>query len=283
MTECCRLLCISLGILSAASSACSYYVDGDRAQCKIDEDCAALGSSYANYVCHDSMCHAPDDPTWACLDGSSTDAPVSGKVHVAMTMVDLLSQKPLSGVTLTLCAKLDGTCMLPIASFVSDQAGQMDVEMNAGFDGYFQAEGAGIYPTLIFPPNTRRQRAPSRLPMVPASFFGMMFKGIGVSVAENRSVVLTTSLDCLGRPAAGLSIASPQADDGTVSYVLAGGVPSRSAAATDETGVGGFVNIPPGSAVITSTIAATNRLVGTAGVQTRSGYLSMVLVMPSGG
>jgi len=34
--------------------------------------------------------------------------------------------------------------------------------------------------------------------------------------------------------------------------------------------------------VITSTMAATNRLVGTVGVQTRSGYLTMVLVMPNG-
>jgi hypothetical protein len=200
-----------------------------------------------------------------------------------MTMVDLLSQRPLPGLALTLCAKLDATCMLPIASFVSNEAGQMDVEMNAGFDGYFQAVGAGIYPTLIFPPNTRRQRAPSTLPMVPASFFGTMFSGIGVTIANNRSVILTTALDCLGRPTAGLSLASPQADAQTVSYLLAGGVPSRAAAATDETGVGGFVNVPAGSAVITSTIAATNRLAGTAGVQVRAGYLSMVLVMPSGG
>jgi hypothetical protein len=280
MTKCRLILCLCL---SAASSACSLYLDGERAQCKVDSDCAALGSSYASYVCRDSMCQAPVDPTWACIDSPSSEEPASGKVHVAMTMVDLLSQKPLSGVTLTLCAKLDGTCMLPIDNFVSDEAGRMDVEMNAGFDGYFQAEGAGIYPTLIFPPNTRRQRAPSTLPMVPASFFGVMYKGIGVSVAEDRSVVLTTALDCLGRPAAGVAVASPQADDRTVGYVLAGGVPSRTAPATDETGVGGFVNIPAGSAVITSTLTATNRVVGTAGVQTRSGHLSMVLVMPSGG
>jgi hypothetical protein len=277
------LLCFSLGIFSAASSGCSYYVESDRAQCTIDSDCAALGSNYAKYVCLDSVCQAPVDPTWTCLNGSSADATASGTVHVRMTMIDLLSQKPLPGIALTLCAKLDGTCLFPLASFVSNDAGQMDVEMNAGFDGYFQAAGAGIYPTLIFPPNTRRQRAPSTLPMVPASFFGTMFRGIGMTVADDRSVILTTALDCQGRPAAGLSLASPQADAQTVSYLLAGGVPSRAAASTDETGVGGFVNIPSGSAVVTSTIAATNRLAGTAGVQTRAGYLSMVLVMPSGG
>jgi hypothetical protein len=43
------------------------------------------------------------------------------------------------------------------------------------------------------------------------------------------------------------------------------------------------MNIKKGPAIITSTIAAGNRLAGKVGVQTRSGYLSMVLVMPNGG
>ncbi len=277
-----RLLSFTLAVLGLATSACSYYVDGGRVQCNQDSDCAAIGTAYASYVCSNSMCQAPVDPTWACLDRPDTSEPVKGNVSVSMTMVDLLNRKPLAGIVLTLCAKLDANCLFPISKFQSTETGRLDVEMPAGFDGYFQAEGAGIYPTLIFPPSTRRQRAPSILPMVPASFFGMMFRGIGATVAEDRSVILTTVLDCLGRPAAGISIASLQADAQTTTYVLASGLPSRTALTTDESGTGGFVNVPAGSALITSTLAASNRQTGTAGVQTRPGYLSMVLVMPSG-
>jgi hypothetical protein len=277
-----RSLFFILAIFSGvASSACSYYVDSDRVQCKSKPDCDAIG--YVGYLCVDSMCKAPVDETWACLDGASTSEPATGSVRVSITLVDLLSQKPLSGVVLSLCAKLDGTCMFPILpQYQSNSAGQLDVEMPAGFDGYFQADGAGIYPTLIFPPSTRKQRAPSSIPLVPASFYPTMVRGSGTTVADDRSVVLTTALDCVGRPAAGLLLSSPQADSQTISYVLAGGMPSRTTSVTDESGGGGFVNVPAGGVLINSTLAASNRPVGTAGVQTRPGHVSMVLIMPNG-
>jgi hypothetical protein len=270
---------LCLVALSAATSACSVVVDSDREQCKTAGDCLARGAS-AGSVCVDSMCQP--DPTWSCLDETSSDPVESGSVHVAFTVQDLLSQSPLPGVLLTLCAKLDADCMRPIAQYQSNSAGRLDVEMTAGFDGYFQTEGDDIYPTLFFPPNTRKQRASSTLPMVPVSFFGTMFSGIGASVGADRTVIMTTALDCLGRPATGMVLASPQADDHTVSYVLQGGLPSRTAPTTDESGAGGFVNVKTGGAVVTSTMAATSRLVGTVAVQTRPGHLTMVLVLPSG-
>jgi hypothetical protein len=182
-----------------------------------------------------------------------------------------------------LCAKLDANCLFPIAQYQSDQAGQLDVEMPSGFDGYLQTEGDGLYPMLFFPPNTRKQRAPGTLPMVANSFFGTMFSEVGGPISPDRTAIMTTALDCMGKPAPGLMLATPQADERTVGYVIQGGLPSRTALATDGSGAGGFVNIKLGNAVITSTMAASNRPVGTVAVQTRSGYLTMVLVMPNGG
>ncbi|HEY5955735.1 MAG TPA: hypothetical protein VIV60_04245 [Polyangiaceae bacterium] len=277
------LFLVGLG-MCAACSACSVYVDSNRVQCRTDSDCAARGAAFTGSTCQYSLCQPMVDPTWACLDDPAPAESASTTVHVIMTVVDLLSQRPISGLTLTLCAKLDASCSYSIAKFQSSDAGQLDVEMPAGFDGYLQAEGAGIYPTLIFPPNTSRQRASTTLPIVPASFFGNMFRDIGVSrVADDRSVILTTALDCLGRPAPGMILASPQTDENTVPYALQAGLPSRTTSTTDSSGAGGFVNIKAGSAVITSTIADSNRLAGTVAVQTRPGYLSMVLVLPTGG
>jgi hypothetical protein len=255
-------------------------VDSERVQCKTASDCTSRGPAYAGNVCTDSVCRP--DPTWACLNEQNTDDVASGTVHVVFTGADLLSQKPLPGISLTLCAKLDADCQLPIAQYQSNQAGQLDVEMPAGFDGYFQTEGDGIYPTLFFPPNTRKQRASSTLPMVPANFFGGMFSGIGASVSADRTVIMTTALDCLGRPAAGMVLSSDETDESTTMYFLQGGLPSKTAPTTDDSGAGGFVNIKTGGAVITSAIAATNRVVGTVAVQTRPGHLTMVLVLPSG-
>jgi len=275
------LFSLYLATISVAGSACSLTLESDRVQCRTDYDCAARGPTYAGFVCSNSMCGP--DPTWSCLDETSAEAPPSGTVHVALTTEDLLSKKPIPGVRLTLCAKLDANCLLPIAQYQSDQAGQLDVEMPAGFDGYFQTDGDGLYPMLFFPPSTRKQRAPGTLPMVANAFFGMMFSEVGGPVGADRTAIMTTALDCVGKPAAGVMLASPQSDERTVGYVIQGGLPSRTALTTDGSGTGGFVNVKLGNAVITSTMAATNRLVGTVAVQTRSGYLTMVLVMPNGG
>jgi hypothetical protein len=199
-----------------------------------------------------------------------------------MTSVDLLSQKPLSGVAFSLCAKTDSLCSFPLAQAQSNGLGQIDIDLPAGFDGYLQAEGAGIYPTLIFPPSTRIQRTASTLPLVPGSFYSTLITGVGATAVEDRSMVLVTGLDCQGIPAAGLSLTSPQSDSQTVAFTVVGGLPSRVASSTDESGGGGFVNLPAGATIINATLAASNRPVGTAGILTRPGYLSMVVIMPSG-
>lgn len=276
------LLSLCLASSGAALSACTVVVDSDREQCKTDRDCTSRGPAYAGSICSHSMCQP--DPTWACLDRSEVDEVPIGTVQVAMSMTDLLSTNPVTGVRLTLCAKLDANCDFPLNQFQSNEAGQLVVELPVGFDGYFQTEGGGVYPTMFFPPNTRKQRAPSELPMVPANFFRTMVTQIsGQNVAADRSVVMTTALDCRGKPVAGMMLTSPQVDELTTSYVLQDSLPSSIALTTDGTGAGGFVNIKAGTVVVTSTIAATNRVAGTVAVQARPGYLSMALVVPTGG
>jgi hypothetical protein len=270
---------LALSCIGFLGSACSVVVDSDRVQCKTNSDCSSQGEAFASYVCSDSVCQP--DPTWACLD--NPDVTSAETVHVVFTLLDLLSQKPVPGVRLTLCAKMDADCLLPIAQYQSDADGKLDIEMPTGFDGYFQTEAESVYPTLFFPPNTRKQRAKSTLPMVPASFFSTMFSNLGVTVASDRTAIMTTAWDCTAKPAPGMILASPQIDDRAVTYYLHGGLPSHTAVETDGDGAGGFVNIKAGNAVVTSTIAATNRLVGTVAVQTRPGHLTMVLVTPSGG
>lgn len=282
MTQLRWLSLLCLGICGA-TSACSLYVDDDRVQCITDADCSGRG--FAGATCRDSVCQPIIDETWTCLDKPRSNPTPTTTVHVNLNVIDLLSEKPLAGLTVILCSKLDADCTHPIGEpSQSNEAGQIDVAMPAGFDGYLQAQGAGIYPTLIFPPNTDKQRASSTLPIVPASFFGTMFRGLGVNaIGEDRSVILTTALDCLGRPAKGMVLASQQTDAATVPYVLQGGLPSDEATSTDDTGTGGFVNIKAGNAIITSTIESNKRLAGTVGVQTRHGFITMVLVTPNGG
>jgi hypothetical protein len=199
-------------------------------------------------------------------------------------LVDMLSQKPLAGVAVSLCDLLDSNCVFPLPpQYQSNPDGQVEFDLPAGFDGYLQTEGPGIYPTLIFLPRTGNQRMSiPTISLVPASFYPTMIKGVGTEVAEDRSLILVTALDCQGIPTVGVSLTSPQADSQTASFILAGGMPSRVAASTDESGGGGFSNIPAGGVLISATLAASNRLVGTTGVQARPGYVSLVMLAPNG-
>jgi hypothetical protein len=265
---------------SLAGSACSLTVESDRIQCNTDKDCAARGPAYADYVCSKSICEA--DPTWSCLTEKFQETPTD-TVIVELKTVDLLKKTPIPGVRLTLCAKMDATCQSPIGpTYQSNQDGSLKVEMPKGFEGYFQTEGEGLYPMLFFPPSTRKERPPGELPMVAANFVGTMFSGVGGPIAADRTVVMTTALNCLAKPTPGIILSAEPVDDRTVGYFIQGGLPSRTASTTDESGAGGFVNIKPGNATITSTMAATNQKIGTIAVQTRPGYITMVLVMPSG-
>jgi hypothetical protein len=280
MTRFTSLFSLWLVAVGVVGSACSLTVESERVQCKSKEDCAARGPSFSDWVCKKSICEP--NPTWACLT-QPNEPSTSVTVTVEFKTVDLLKLTPIPGVRLTLCAKMDANCQQPIGStYQSDQAGEIKVEMPKGFDGYFQTEGDGLYPMLFFPPNTRQQHAPGTLPMVAASFVGTMFSGVGGPISADRTVIMTTALDCQANPASGLILSADPVDDRTVGYVIQGGLPNRTASATDSSGTGGFVNIKPGNAVITSTMASTNEKIGTVAVQTRTGSITMGLVMPNG-
>ncbi len=276
-----RFFAVCLVVSSAVGSACTVVVDSERVQCVTDRDCAARGPEFEDSICEDSLCQP--NPTWACLDEPGSVELLSDMIHVNLTLSDLLTQKPMSGVRLTLCSKIDAECQVPIGHYESDSEGKLDVEMPTGFDGYLQTEGEGIYPTMFFPSDTNKQRAPSVLPMVPNTFVGAMFGRLGASVADDRSIIMTTALNCLGKPASGIVLESNQSDAETVTFYGEEGLPSGTATATDEQGVGGFVNVKPGATLITTTVAETGRLAGRVAVQTRPGHLTMVMVVPNGG
>jgi len=196
--------CFSLFLIAAslAVSACSLTVESDRVQCKSDKDCAARGHPMSTGSAPKKSASliqpGPASAKRANRIGSET-------VRVTFKTVDLKTQTLLTGVRLTLCAKMDANCQGPIATYQSNPEGNIEVDMPKGFDGYFQTEGDGLYPMLFFPPSTRQQLPSSKLPIVTTNFVGMMFSGVGGPIKADRTRSVSDGFELLGQSGKGFN------------------------------------------------------------------------------
>lgn len=265
--------------ICGASSACSMVVDAERVQCTTDADCTRRKGDFVGSVCVDSVCKT--NPTWQCLDEPPSGESLTGEIHLSTRVVSMGAKQPLTGITVALCAKLDVTCLDPQSTFTSGSMGELDIVMRAGFDGYLKAEGQGLSPTLFFFPLLYESRDLGSLPMTNPAFSAALFQQLGTAFTGDRGVITFSVLNCARQPAAGVVLTSSTADLDTIPFYLVNGLPSRDVKMTDTVGVGGFVNVPIGTMLLTATLAAEKRKLDLVSVVTRPGYLSMVLIDPT--
>jgi hypothetical protein len=85
------------------------------------------------------------------------------------------------------------------------------------------------------------------LPLIPTSAASSLTQAAGGDVDPTTGNVFITARDCDGKPAAGarFDMTSRNNDNVTILYVR-DGVISNSAAATDESGIGGLLGVPAG-------------------------------------
>jgi hypothetical protein len=89
--------------------------------------------------------------------------------------------------------------------------------------------------------------------------------------------VLLSVFDCMGAPASDIQLVS---DAGGVAFVFVDGLPAPGRDVTSDAGVGGFVNVPTGYALLEGRRAADGRVLGTTNVLVRSGWFSYYDVQP---
>jgi hypothetical protein len=86
---------------------------------------------------------------------------------------------------------------------------------------------------------------------------------------------------CLGETAEGVGFSSLEGDATTVAFYMIKGIPSTKQPATDTSGWGGLLNLPPGSVTLTGRLAATGQELGTLSVFARAGELTYTAVVPA--
>ncbi|HVU05416.1 MAG TPA: hypothetical protein VHE30_26900 [Polyangiaceae bacterium] len=293
-------------LLGAALAGCSLAIDADRVQCKTNADCTSRGASFAHSACVASLCQAihaevPEpkvdaggsaaapadaglDP-WRCLDEPeqpTTDAP--GPFHVTFHLSDILSQTPQVGVTARACKKLDVDCELPQSdSLVTDENGDVTLDLARGFNGYVEFTGGAIMPGLYFPnPPVHEDESRISVQAVTPGIVGALTKSLGSPQDPALGLMLLNALTCDGTGAPHVSYTATGTAAGAVTFYAIGGLPAANAIETDSSGFGGFVNVPPGTVPVTATILPEGRELATVSLLVRANTITYGHLVPLG-
>lgn len=259
----------------------------EPAGCKRDADCVALGVGYESALCVDGACEQPsavsEPAEWACLDTAREPMSLPGPFVVTMQLTHMVTMSKLKGVNARLCRALDVTCDAPEETTVSDNSGQVTLNVTATFRGYVALDTPGLMPTLyFFNPAIDHDQDLGAIQMGPAA--------VGVGLSEqamaspkqqpDRGIVLMSAYDCQSGFAPGISFASSNVDVQTNIFYAIGTFPNVSATETDPDGYGGFINALPGAMTIEGKRAADGRSVGQISVLVKPGALTVTRMVP---
>lgn len=290
-------------------SACSVLIDSEPQQCEQLEDCTERGSAFEQTECVDGYCtvierevfpQAPEQATckedadcdgseaciekkcesrWACVDGSpaaSDDGALAISILVATSFGD-----PMPGVVGKACRSIDPSCSSPVLEAISDETGVFHLSLPADFTGYMEVVVEPFFPVLYyFPAPLRSGMSLPALNLTPAELIQGLGLAVGAAPNPERGHVLLSLQSCLGT-APGVHLSAPKADRDTIAYYVQGGIPSADRDVTTDEGSGGFLNFPPGNAVVELSAGSLDKL-GSLSLTVRPGYITNVTFGPSG-
>lgn len=291
------------------ASACGLLLDLDVEQCNVDGDCAARGAPFDGMTCVDRVCRAPQqssvvdaggdadadagrdaapaDPL-GCVDSKPSVEPDPGKsVHIELVVVELATGAPLTGATIKLCSRTDVGCTTPrVTNLVPDSmSGVISADVESGFNGYFEATGSSIQSSLyvVNPPTLRDTRLVTWQVISPSSF------ALLAKIATNNATPIDPELghafvgarDCFMEPIAGASFLPDRIDPkgNTKGFYVIDGLPDTSRTSTDNSGAGGFVNLPAGFVLMKSTLES-GKTIASANLIIRAGYVTYAVITP---
>jgi hypothetical protein len=280
-------LLASVVLFSLVFPGCSAVVDSGRNQCATDLDCTERGGAFAGSKCVEKFCHSPNSDQagpWGCLGNVTWPATTPGTHNVSVVVADIITNKPVAGLSARLCYKLDPTCLTPMVSdLVSDSEGRMGFTVPTGFDGFLESTGSEAFPfSYFFYPPVTADRVVSNVPVLHPGALATFSALVGAELLPDRGHILARVYNCLGKTAEGIRYSTSGGDGSTVPFYMIAGMPSTRESATDSAGNGGLLNVPTGSATLIGTVVASGRTLGSPlSMVVRPGRISYTGMVPS--
>ena len=139
-------------------------------------------------------------------------------------------------------------------------------------------------PALYFfnPPIKADVTMPIPLPLVPTAAAQTLATAAGGNFNPTTGIVFTTSLDCNGVPASDVALTIDKHGDVATELYSQNGVISSTATTTDQSGLGGYIGVPPGFVVVDGYLGDTssNRKTGEVGVNVEAFTISYANLAP---
>ncbi len=293
-----------VGGLLAVCSACSVLIDAEPQQCEVDDDCTVRGGDFSSSECVDGYCSMveedirpavgscskdPDcdvseacvekkcESRWQCID----DAPASaadGPIQASLLVSNF--GEPMPNVPARACRSADPNCSSPVAEVTSDATGRLNLSLPDGFTGYLEVVVEPFFPVLYYFPSPLLSDTPlPALSLTPREVIQGLGLAVGAQPDPERGHILMSVTGCEG-PAPGVNLSAPKADDETIPYYVLDGIPSADLDATTAAGSGGFLNFPPGNAVVKLASGKAGELVSLS-LTVRQGFITSVSFNPA--
>jgi len=269
--------CVALGKETAMCVDSVCWTPGEVNQCTEDPECGMLGPEYVGGKCVSAVCRP--NPRWRCerpIEVSPTQL-----VKLEVLVRSSLSLAPIKDIRALVCDKLDLTCASPLAELDTGSSGILRFEVPASFAGYIQFDDPEWVPALYFLPNALPADGVLQpAPLMPNGVVDALAVSIGSRIDDTRGHMMLIAEDCYGAALPGVTFASPVQDSKTIQFYVRDLLPTTSAKETAEIGNGGYLNFPPGNAVITLTLNKSKLRLTTSSVVVRPGYITVAYLRP---
>lgn len=302
---------VAAGVL-VLCSACSVLIDSEPKQCNVVSDCTSRGRAFEKTDCVDGYCTVvqqvvqpqvtPEPETTTCKEDADCDEAEACIDKVCESRWACLGEKPpatsrdeveltilvatsfgdvMPGVSGKACRSIDPSCGSPVVEATSDENGLFHLSLPGDFTGYMEVAVEPFFPVLYyFPTSLRSGMSLPVLSLTPAELIQGLGLAVGAAPDPDRGHVLVSVQSCLGT-APGVHLNAPKADDETITYYVQGGIPSADREVTTEEGSGGFLNFPPGNAVVDLGAGSLDKL-GSMSLTVRKGYITNLVFGPVG-
>lgn len=220
------------------------------------------------------------DSRWACLEVAppGTADRLVPSVELVLPVTDIASGMAPPGLSARACRKIDVNCATPEApptGIEVDNAVHLSVPQ--GFDGYVEITSPTTVPTMFFLNRALTRNATEALNIIGETALGALAAQGNVVLDPGLGHLLIRTFDCLGAPASGVQVSN---DVGGTPFAFIDGLPAVGRDTTSLEGLGGFVNVPVGYAVLQGELVESERLLGTANVVVRQGWFTYGDVEP---
>jgi hypothetical protein len=260
--------------LATCVAACPSPVSACAAACETKHP-TGVTAGHPFLDCEISVCDL-ECQSFSCVGKVTWPAPKDPTVTFKYTPTDFSSGKALVGATVKVCpltpAATDGgapdagaadvlNCTTPLATYTTDASGSTMVTAPSsagGIAAYLEVDASGEMPTLDF---LVLPDGNVTLTLTGASVGGVVLStkiwteltgAVKITPEPTLGYLAFVANDCSLAGAAGVAVSVSTANASTKTVYLAGGLPSTSAKATDASGEGGVINIPPGPATLTA-------------------------------